>query len=191
LLDAPEGQEYTPASSTAPTDEVPLPAPEDLPSTEEEVPQRRLLLVSVPDDVVALPAEPVVEVITARPYARLPGAATSVAGLVNRRGRLLTVVDLGRALGKGSAAADAEHRIVVVAFRGREVGIAVKDVLQFTVDWWSQSADAAPEVPVAEIEGRVPDEGREHLSVVDVESLLAPLFGSDGARAGEPSPERS
>ena len=147
MLDAPEGPEYTPASSTAPTDEVPLPAEPDLSSTEEEVPQRRLLLVSVPDDVVALPAEPVVEVITSRPYARLPGAAESVAGLVNRRGRLLTVVDLGAALGKGAAASDPDHRIVVVAFRGREVGMAVKDVLQFTVDWWSPSADAAPDVP--------------------------------------------
>ena len=191
MLDAPEGSEYTPASSTAPTDEVPPPAPADLSSTEEEVPQRRLLLVSIPDDVIALPAEPVVEVITSRPYARLPGAAERVAGLVNRRGRLLTVVDLGVALGKGSAAADPDHRIVVVAFRGREVGIAVKDVLQFTVDWWSQSADAAPEVPAAEGGERPSESGREHLSVVDVESLLAPLFGGDGARAGESSSERS
>jgi chemotaxis signal transduction protein len=170
---------------------VPPPARADLSSTEEEVAQRRLLLVSIPDDVVALPAEPVVEVITSRPYARLPGAAESVAGLVNRRGRLLTVVDLGAALGKAAAATDPDHRIVVVAFRGREVGIAVKDVLQFTVDWWSQSADAAPDVPVAEEEGPLPEAGREHLSVVDVESLLAPLFGGDGARAGEPSSERS
>jgi chemotaxis signal transduction protein len=170
---------------------VPPPAQADLPSTEEEVPQRRLLLVSVPDDVVALPAEPVVEVITSRPYARLPGAAQSIAGLVTRRGRLLTVVDLGSALGKGSAAEDPDHRIVVVAFGGREVGIAVKDVLQFTVDWWSRSADAAPEGPAAAAGGRPAEAGREHLGVVDVESLLAPLFGGDGVRAGEPSSERS
>jgi chemotaxis signal transduction protein len=148
---------------------MPHTAADDPASIEEEVPQRRLLLVSIPSGEVALPADSIVEVIPSRLYARLPGAAVCVAGLVNRRGRMLTVVDLGTALGGDAAAVDPGHRIVVVAFRGLEVGLAVNEVLRFTVAL---------------------ENGEENLRVVDVESLLGPHFGADGGRAGEPSSER-
>ena len=152
MLDAPEGQPYIPGEGA-----------------EVELPRWTHLRVDVGERVVALPAEPVLEVLTARPYGRIPGADPAIAGVVNRRGRILTVVDLGIALGDRPTRANPEHRILVLAWRGREVGLAVKDVLQFSVE-------------------------AEGLREIDPESLLAPLFGGDapaGGEGGESTLERS
>jgi chemotaxis signal transduction protein len=159
-----------------------------LPEEEEPAP-RRLLLVATAGGVASLPAEPVVEVIPARPYARLPGAAECIAGLVNRRGQLVTVVDLGIALGDEAVAGDPEHRIVIVAFRGMELGLAVSDVLRFTEVRGRESGEDASGGTGAE-EGGSSGGGEDNLRVVDLESLLAPHFGGGGGRDGEPSSER-
>jgi purine-binding chemotaxis protein CheW len=172
--------------------------PVDALAGDAEDASRRLLLVSLEDAVVALPAEPLVEILPARPYARLPGAPAAVAGLANRRGRMLTVVDLGAALGTGAAVEDDGHRVVVVSWRGRELGIAVKDVLQITSAWWSDSSDHEGQVSVEEEEagGAVPDSlsetaGDQQLRVVELDSVLAPLFGGEGRGVEEPDSERS
>lgn len=162
---------------------------------------RRLLLVSLQEEVVALPAEPVIEVLPERIYARIPGAPPSVAGVANRRGRMLTVVDLGMALG-GAPTAVAGHRIVVVAFRGREIGLAVRDVMQFATDWWSEAQGDAPEddsVSAAFVgdesgaggESAAGSGGDEQLRVIEVESVLAPLFGGEDHGVGEPTEGRT
>lgn len=168
-----------------------------LEALEAEEPRRRLLLVSLPALVVALPADSVVEVLPSRVYARIPGAPRSVAGVMNRRGRMLTVVDLGVVLGGGGASIADDHRVVVVSHRGREIGLAVRDVLQFASDWWTetegpgdeprQSDDAAEPVPPASAES----DTEEQLHVIDVETVLAPLFGGGDDGVGEPTEGRS
>jgi two-component system, chemotaxis family, chemotaxis protein CheV len=142
--------------------------------------RRRLLLIALAEAVVALPADPVVEVIPARPYARIPGSSLSVAGVANRRGRMLTVVDLGIALDSAPTAVGDQHRIVVVAYRGRELGLAVKDVLQITSDWWTEEGE--------EGEG---ERGDERLRVIELDDLLLPLFAARDHEVGEPTSERS
>jgi purine-binding chemotaxis protein CheW len=141
-------------------------SPEDRPV--EAAPRRRLLLVSLGEEVAGLRAESVVEVITARPYAPIPGTAECIAGLVNRRGRVLTVLDLGLALDSSSTSAVPDHRIVVVSFLAKELGIAVGDVLRIIDD----SADDS------------------QLRVVELDVLLTPFFGDDGSRFEEPTLER-
>ena len=143
-------------------------SPED-PSLEEAAPRRRLLLVSLGEEVAGLRAESVVEVITARPYAPIPGTAECIAGLVNRRGRVLTVLDLGLALDSPSTSAVPDHRIVVVSFLAKELGIAVGDVL------------------------RIIDEPADDslLRVVELDVLLTPFFGDDGSSFEEPTLERT
>lgn len=123
---------------------------------------RMLLRVVVGGGEVALPSEEIVEVLGASPIARVPGAPAEVAGIVNRRGTMTTVVDLGEALGLEPAAADPEHRVVVVRFAGREVGIAVSDVLRI----------------VGEEEAGAAAGGRRPLRVVEIEPLLGPVFRS-------------
>lgn len=129
---------------------------------------RLLLRVVVGSGEVALPADEIVEVLTAAPLARVPGAPAEVAGVVNRRGGMLTVIDLGEALGQEPAAADPEHRVVVVRFGDKEAGIAVRDVLRLV---------GAAEV--ADGEGG-PGRRQRPLRVVELEPLLGPVFRSAG-----------
>ena len=158
---------------------------------------RRLLLVSLEGAVVAIPADPVIEILPARPYARLPGAEEAVAGLVNRRGRMLTVIDLGAALQLASTASDDQHRVVVVSWQGKELGLAVKDVLQITTEWWNGDAADEDDEPSADAEllaGPVtsPDEGHDdQLRVVELDAVLAPLFGGERSEAEEPDSEKT
>jgi len=164
-----------------------MPDPAEIdPLREGNAGERRLLLVSTGERVIALPAETVVEVLTARPYTRIPGTMECVAGLVNRRGRLLTVIDLGLVLRGASASSTADdHRIIVVAYRGRDVGLAVHDVLQMTMDWWSDVADATE---AAEEDA---GQGDQRLSVVEIDSVLGAIFSASDAEDEEPSPEGS
>lgn len=76
-----------------------------------------------------LPVESVVEVLRDPVVARVPGAPATVAGLVNHRGHVLTVVDPIRALelpGQGSSGRD----VVVVASAGRRFAVAVDAVIE-------------------------------------------------------------
>ena len=87
----------------------------------------RLLLVRVGGVRFGCPLADVREVVAARAGARLPGAEPWVVGLVNLRGRLLTVLDVARRLDLPPPAADAGH-VLVVETEGREAGCRVESV---------------------------------------------------------------
>lgn len=197
MVDAPGGEAYAAAPSSAVED--PFASAHDGAALTDEAtaPRRRLLLVALEDAVVALPASDVVEVLPARPLARIPGAAASVAGVANRRGRMLTILDLGLALGGRATAAGDGHRVVVVSWADREVGLAVRDVLQITSDWWTERSgeDASTrEAEVARTDAGTAQgepEVDQQLRVVELDTVLAPLFGGADHGVGEPTTERS
>jgi purine-binding chemotaxis protein CheW len=68
------------------------------------------------------------EIIPFRPATRLPGAPAYVAGLINVRGSIITVVDLGARL-DGVPSACAEGSIILVEQGQKVVGLAVEEVL--------------------------------------------------------------
>lgn len=68
------------------------------------------------------------EVIPAREYTSLPGSGGHVCGLINLRGRIVTVIDLGARLHLPPSSAVADHSIVIVEHRDRLVGMAVEEV---------------------------------------------------------------
>lgn len=76
-----------------------------------------------------LPLEHVSEIITPRPFTRLPGAGREVCGLVGIRGRVVTVFDLGAILGLRSAASFPDHRLLLLELGVRRVGAAVEEVV--------------------------------------------------------------
>jgi chemotaxis signal transduction protein len=167
--------------------------PVDALQDEAEDAHRRLLLVSLQDAVVALPAEAVGEILPARPYASVPGAPAAVAGLVNRRGRILTVVDLGLALAMAPTASDDEHRVVVVSWQGREVGLAVRDVLQITSEWWNGEAAAGVGTdaePSAAGDRPYDEAADEQLRVIELDAVFGPLFGGETREVGKPDSEK-
>lgn len=95
---------------------------------EEAILSEPLLVVRSGGRFFALPMEQVLEVVTARPFAPLPGSPEAVSGLVNVRGRAVTVVDLGTTLGLDSSANAADHRVLLLEHRGLQIGLVVDDV---------------------------------------------------------------
>lgn len=92
--------------------------------------RERLMLVTVGGHRIGIPIRVVREILTARPYTPLPGSAAHVAGLVNMRGRIVTVVDLGVRLGLAAATAHSDHSVVIVERAGTLFGFAVDGIVR-------------------------------------------------------------
>ena len=155
-----------------------LPAPGD-PDDADTAPDRALLLVSTGGRIFALPLDLVHEVVTARPATPLPGAPSWVVGLVNLRGRIVTVIDLSARLRLRPAAGSAAHRVVVVRHGERRVGLAVEDVVRIVrTDTRSLEPLAQPDASPGSAdflthEGR---SGSDVFVTVDTDALLQPIF---------------
>ncbi|MGE5732829.1 MAG: chemotaxis protein CheW [Gemmatimonas sp.] len=68
------------------------------------------------------------EIIPLRPLTRVPGAPAYVRGLINMRGIIVTVLDLGVRLDP-SRAPIAEGSILLLRYRDRLVGLVVEEVV--------------------------------------------------------------
>jgi purine-binding chemotaxis protein CheW len=87
----------------------------------------RLLVLELGRGLYGIDSATVREVVTALDAARLPGAPAHVRGVVNLRGQLLTVVDLGHRL-TGTPTPATEGSIVVISAADRVLGLLVEDV---------------------------------------------------------------
>jgi chemotaxis signal transduction protein len=126
----------------------------------------RLLVFRVGTLACAAEVEQVREILPRLPTTRIPGAPPVVAGLVNVRGTLVTVVEGWRALGQAAPTADPAaaaqtssltgSTIILGVSAGEREG-AVRKLLGFTVD----------EVIDLRSEGDTRLEGRDRLPGVD------------------------
>jgi purine-binding chemotaxis protein CheW len=136
----------------------------------------RLLLFRLGPLVCAVPAALVREVIPADPPVRIPGSADAVAGLVNVRGMLLTVVD-GRLAAGLPEVRVAPESILLVERGDRSVGLAV-DLVEDLVEVAGATLVAGEAMPGVE-PGLVKAVG-EHagtvFAVLDSEALFAPYL---------------
>ena len=121
--------EDVPAGSAALLDEAPEP--------------ERMVLFVVGEHRFAVPITRIREIIPARPYTPLPGSGAHVCGLINLRGRIVTVVDLGARLGLPPARRIPDHSIVIVEHRGRLAGLAVEEVARIVAVDPASLADSA------------------------------------------------
>ena len=87
----------------------------------------RVLLFALGGQTYGCDIAMVREIIPQRRATRLPGAPPFVLGLINLRGTIVTVLDLGQRLERG--AAKEEGSIVLVEVGPKVVGIAVDDVM--------------------------------------------------------------
>jgi purine-binding chemotaxis protein CheW len=137
----------------------------------------RLVLFRVGSVLWAAPAATVREVISAGRATRIPGSHQAVAGLVNLRGTLLTVVDGRRALGVAEGQADQES-ILVIENRGRRFGLSVDAVLDLIEAAPSSSESGA--APAGADPRLVRGTGRhagQTFAVLDTDLLLQPVVG--------------
>jgi purine-binding chemotaxis protein CheW len=105
---------------------------------------QRMVLLATGGRLFGIAIESIREIITARPFTPLPGAADHVCGLINVRGRIVTVVDLAARLQLPRSVAGPDHRVVLVDHRGKRVGIAVDEVVRI-VDVDSAEVDGSAE----------------------------------------------
>lgn len=89
---------------------------------------QRWLRVSVGEDRYAVELLRVQEVVRLAPVIAVRGAAPSLLGVMNLRGRVVPVHDLGRWLRRAPVQADERSRIVVLEFKDELVGLLVTAV---------------------------------------------------------------
>ena len=87
----------------------------------------RLLIVEMRGGLYGIDSGTVREIVPALEATRLPGAPPHVRGVVNLRGQLLTVIDLGHRLSR-ERSSTTEGSIVVVMSAERALGVLVEDV---------------------------------------------------------------
>jgi purine-binding chemotaxis protein CheW len=106
----------------------------------------RTLLFRVAERVYGCDIEAVREIIPYRRATRLPGAPKYVQGLINLRGTIVTVLDLGARL-EADRAPVREGSIILATHGTRVVGVAVDEVMD---------VQAIAEEPIASSAGDLP-----------------------------------
>ena len=95
---------------------------------------RRTLLFRVGTAVYGCDIDDIREIVPYRQATRLPGAPPYVTGLINLRGTIVTVLDLGARLdGTRERVADGSIMLVAMPGNNRLVGVAVQEVMDVRV----------------------------------------------------------
>jgi len=93
-----------------------------------ELPTTPALLFRSGDAVYGVDSTHIQEIIPFRRVTRLPGAPPFVRGLINVRGTIVTVIDLGVRLDPSCAPTD-DGSVLLARYHDRTVGLAVDEVL--------------------------------------------------------------
>lgn len=94
---------------------APAPAPE--PGAAQAAARRLYLLFRIGADRYALDAADVVEVLGLRALKQVPGTPPWVAGMMERRGVAVPVIDMSQLAGKGAAAPVTSTRLTLLRYR--------------------------------------------------------------------------
>jgi purine-binding chemotaxis protein CheW len=97
-----------------------------------------LVTFRVGTELFGVPISTVQEIVRVPVISRIPQAPEFVKGVINLRGRVITVVDIRTRMGQANAAADAadaedqakKARVLVVEAEGRLVGVIVDEVAE-------------------------------------------------------------
>jgi purine-binding chemotaxis protein CheW len=106
-------------------------------SKNEIVAEKQMVLFELGSETYGLDIATVHEIIRMQPITKVPKAPFYVEGVINLRGRVIPVIDMGRRFGLEKVEKDKNNRIVVVNIQGTTLGIivdAVTEVLRITND---------------------------------------------------------
>lgn len=87
------------------------------------------LIVVCGGERYAVPLLQVQEILVPQPFTRLPGCGPEVCGLIGLRGRIVTVFDIGAALGLRPAREARDQRILLLERGGGTVAGVVDEVV--------------------------------------------------------------
>lgn len=138
------------------------------------------VVFSCESHLFAVPVGQVREIVPGTRLTRIPGCGVEVAGLMNLRGRVVTVFDFGAALSLRPAVALPEHLLLVLEHDERPAALAVDRVLAVAHGGPGQlpvraEALRALDVPTDGVLGVGDWSGRAFLAL-DVPAVLARLW---------------
>ncbi|WP_420126573.1 chemotaxis protein CheW [Longimicrobium sp.] len=155
---------------------------EPLGDTPDEAVLERMALLVVGEHRFAVSIDRIREIIPARPYTPLPGSGPHVCGLINLRGRIVTVIDLGARLKLAPASANPDHSIVIVEHRGRLAGLAVEEVSRIVDVDTAALQDAASTLRALRIDRAylrgVGETDGQVFVAVDPDEIIAPILSA-------------
>ncbi|HJU90094.1 MAG TPA: chemotaxis protein CheW [Gemmatimonadaceae bacterium] len=137
--------------------------------TISDVPTRQLVMFRLGERPYAIQLSVVREIIPHRAGTRVPGAPSFVPGLINVRGTIITVVDLGMRL-HGESSSRAEGSIVLIERGSRVVGMAVDEVLDVVRVAESELEPPAPGTESVQAAARV---GGAVVMVLNLEEIVS------------------
>ena len=162
--------------------------------SEEEQPKVRRLATWVTfdlaDEIFAMPVEPVREILRVETITRVPHAPRPIRGVTNLRGRVIPVIDLRLRIGLSPTELGRSTRIIVVAARGRLIGLladAVQQVIHLDLDRIQPPPDDVLTVQSDYIRGVYHLE--DHLVLLlDIERALVVRDAPDASHTAAASP---
>lgn len=142
--------------------------------TIEKQDQLQLVAFRLDAEEYAIPIEMVESIIKLGPLTSVPGSPTFVRGVMNLRGRIMSVIDLRQRFGMPAEADQPDGRILVVQYADTTIGILVDSVSEvFNLD----EMDFQPPPPevgngaVGGVDGIIHAEDRL-IVLLNVESIL-------------------
>jgi len=144
----------------------------------------------VAGSVYALDVTQLREVVRWQPVTPLPMAPELIEGVIDLRGVVVPVIDLGRALGRGSVEAGARARIAVTEIDGMVVGLAVDaavEVLSVDAAVMEDPPALATQAGYGASRAVVRRQGAEPVMVLSLEHLLESVYRSALPAQGAPA----
>lgn len=144
----------------------------------------RALTVGLQDEVFAIQAESVREILDVVPITKVPNANPFVGGLINVRGRVVPLADLRVMFGMERRAANADTRIVVleIDLDGEPTIAAIlADKVHDVTDIETSSIEEAPRVGMrwrSEYVRGIGKRGEDFVIIPD----MGRIFGAEGGR---------
>jgi purine-binding chemotaxis protein CheW len=135
---------------------------------------RELISFRIEDQEFCVDIMSVREIRGWTPATALPRAPAFVRGVINLRGAVLPIVDLGARLGLGTAEPTARHVIIVAQVQNQVVGLlvdAVSDILTVTDDQVQPTPDVASEMVRTFVRGLLAIDGRM-VSFISLDRVL-------------------
>jgi chemotaxis signal transduction protein len=130
-----EGAEMSATDKRQPQDEAsnrPNPETEERPTedaADEEARPEEQLYFCLGKEEYAVSLSSVLEIRRVERLTRVPRAVRYARGVMNLRGSIVPILDLGELLGRGLIAVDSRSRIVVVSWEQRSIGLLVEEIV--------------------------------------------------------------
>ncbi|MFZ5826471.1 MAG: chemotaxis protein CheW [Bacillota bacterium] len=102
-----------------------------------ETTEQQIITFRLGSETYGLQIGSVREIVTWKPFTRLPGQNGLVEGMIDLRGRVIPVINLGKQFGLGSTEANRDTRYVIVDVAGHLLGLsvdAVEEVARISAD---------------------------------------------------------